>query len=115
MDNPKAADNVFGNNTNALFEAYQDAYDRVLNYTKEYRELIQDTRDSILDIYNNAEDAIERQADQYDRLIDKVEQISDTYSLYYGEDSYAELDKFYAQQGQIMQNQLNQLTSAYQY
>ena len=71
--------------------------------------------DHILDIYNNAEDAIKRQADQYDRLIDKIEQISDTYSLYYGEDSYAELDKFYAQQGQIMQNQLDQLTSAYQY
>jgi hypothetical protein len=44
-----------------------------------------------------------------------MERISDTYTLYYGEDSYDQLDKFYAQQGNIMQKQLDQLTAAYNY
>ena len=53
--------------------------------------------------------------DQYDRLIEKVERISDTYTLYYGEDSYDQLDQFYARQGDIMQSQLDKLTDAYNY
>ena len=115
MDNPGAANNPFGENTSALFDAYQDAYERTLSLFKDYRETIQDTRDTILDIYDETEESIERQMDQYDRLIEKVERISDTYTLYYGEDSYDQLDQFYARQGDIMQSQLDKLTDAYNY
>lgn len=115
MENPEAADNPFGKNTSALFDAYQDAYKRTLDLFEDYRETIKDTRDFILDIYDEAQDSIERQMDQYDRLIEKVERVSDSYTLYYGEDSYDQLDKFYARQGDIMQNQLDKLTKAYEY
>ena len=115
MDNPTSKDNVFGTDIAALTDTYKKTYEALKDGFEEYRKLIQDYRDAALDIYNEAEDAIDRQMDKYDRLVEKVERMSDTYALYYGEDSYAELDKFYAQQGDIMQNQLDQLTTAYEY
>ena len=115
MDNPTSKDNIFGTDIAALTDTYKETYEALKDGFEEYRKLIQDYRDAALDIYNEAEDAIDRQMDKYDRLVEKVERMSDTYALYYGEDSYAELDKFYAQQGDIMQNQLDQLTTAYEY
>ena len=115
MDNPNAADNPFGKNTAALYEAYQDAYERTQDLFVEFQEKVRDTRDDILDIYDESEEKIERQIEQFERLTEKVERISNTYTLYYGEDSYDQLDKFYARQGDIMQNQLNKLTDAYNY
>ena len=115
MDNPKAAANLFGMDEASLFENFKDIYDLLLDEFKNYRQLVQETRDNILDIYNDAGEAIERQLDQFDRLSEKMERISDTYTLYYGEDSYDQLDQFYSRQGDIMQNQLNQMTAAYEY
>lgn len=115
MDNPESEDNIFGTDVAALTDTYKETYEALKEGFEEYRKLIQDYRDSVLDIYNEAEDAIDRQMDKYDKLVEKIERMSDTYALYYGEDSYAELDKFYAQQGDIMQNQLDQLTTAYEY
>ena len=115
MDNPKAAANLFGMDEASLFENFKDIYDLLLDEFKNYRQLVQETRDNILDIYNDAGEAIERQLNQFDRLSEKMERISDTYTLYYGEDSYDQLDQFYSRQGDIMQNQLNQMTAAYEY
>lgn len=115
MDNPESEDNIFGTDVAALTDTYKETYEALKEGFEEYRKLIQDYRDAVLDIYNEAEDAIDRQMDKYDNLVEKIERMSDTYALYYGEDSYAELDKFYAQQGDIMQNQLDQLTTAYEY
>ena len=113
IDNPDAEDNIFKNDEATLWKMYEEASKDAKEAFEDFREEVQNYRDSILDIYDDQEDAIDRQIDQFDRLTEKIERISDTYKLYYGEDSYDQLDKFYAQQGNVMQNQLNQLTAAY--
>ena len=115
MDNPTAEDNVFGKNIAALFEAYEDANKRTLDYFKDYRGLAKEARDYLIDIYDETADSIERQVDQYDKVIDKIERISDKYTLLYGEDSYDQLDQFYAKQGEVAQNRLNLLIQTADY
>ena len=113
IDNPDAEDNIFKDDEATLWKMYEEASEDAKKAFENFREEVQNYRDAILDIYDDQEDAIDRQIDQFDRLTEKVERISDTYTLYYGEDSYDQLDKFYAQQGNVMQNQLDQLTNAY--
>jgi hypothetical protein len=66
-------------------------------------------------MYDEAEDGIERQIEAYDRLEEKLERISDTYQLYYGEDNYENIVKIIDQQTNTMESQLNDLTTAYEY
>lgn len=107
--------NPFGENEAALWEAYQEAYDRSIELFKDWRETVRDLRDSIIDAYDEQEEAIEQHIDEYDRLLDHLERMNDTYSLYYGEDSYDGILAIMDQQGSTMQQQLNSLTTAYNY
>lgn len=107
--------NPFGNNEAALWEAYEDAYKRATDLFKDWRDTVKDLRDSIIDTYNEQEDAIEDTIDNYDRVLDHLERIGDTYALYYGDDSYDNILAIMNQQGATMQQQLNDLTAAYNY
>lgn len=114
-ENPKAKDNVFGENTAALKEAYEEAYNRVHDMTLEYEKEVENYRDSIIDAYDEIEDKQTRQIDKFDRVIDRLEHFSDMYSLYYGDESYDMLRDTLQQQGNTLREQLKQQQNLYQY
>lgn len=114
-DNPSAKDNVFGNNTAELKEAYEEAYDRVREMLLDYEKEIDNYRDSIIDAYDEIEDKQDRQIDKFDRVVDKLETFSDMYSLYYGDESYGVVRDILQQQGNTLREQLNAQKEIYSY
>lgn len=114
-DNPSAKDNVFGNNTAELKEAYEEAYDRVREMLLDYEKEIDNYRDSIIDAYDEIEDKQDRQIDKFDRVVDKLETFSDMYSLYYGDESYSVVRDILQQQGNTLREQLNAQKEIYSY
>lgn len=115
IDGTNKAPNPFGDNEAALWEAYQDAYKRATDYFKDYRKTVQDLRDSILDSWDAQEEAIEKNLDNYDRIAEKLERISDTYVLYYGEDSYDNILAIMDRQGASMEQHLKDLDKVFKY
>ena len=115
FDNPTAKDNIFGNNTAALKEAYEEAYNRVHDMLLEQEKWVEDYRDHIIDAYDDIEDKQNRQIDKFDRIVDKLEQFSDMYALYYGDESYDMMRDILQQQGNTLREQLNQQKTLYEY
>ncbi len=113
MDGTNTEDNPFGKNEAALLEAYKEASEQLKDLADNWDDWVEELRDNYIDMADQAGDAIERQMDAYDRLQDKLEQISDTYQLFYGEDSFENILKIMDQQANTMENQLQQLTTAY--
>lgn len=115
FENPSSKDNVFGENTAALREAYEEAYNRVHDMTLEYEKEIENYRDSIIDAYDEIEDKQDRQIDKFDRIVEKLETFSDMYALYYGDESYSVMRDVLQQQGNTLREQLNQQREIYAY
>lgn len=114
-DNPNAKDNPFGKNTAALREAYEETYNRVHDMLLEQEKWVEDYRDHIIDAYNDIEDKQNRQIDKFERVVEKLEQFSDMYALYYGDESYDMMRDVLQQQGNTLREQLNQQKTLYEY
>lgn len=114
-ENPKAEDNLFGDNTAALRDAYEEAYNKVHDMLLEYEKTIEDYRDAIIDGYDEIDEKQNRQIDKFDRIVDKLETFSDMYTLYYGDESYAALRDILQQQGDTLREQLNAQKEIYSY
>lgn len=108
-----AANNPFGNNAAALKEAYEDAYNRVIELTQEWQDIHEQIVEDIIDGYDEIADKQERQMEEYERLANKMERFSDMYTLAYGEDSYRALSELGKSQGNVLKNQLNQQKAIY--
>ena len=114
-ENPKAEDNLFGDNTAALRDAYEEAYNKVHDMLLEYEKTVEDYRDAIIDGYDEIDEKQNRQIDKFDRIVDKLETFSDMYTLYYGDESYAALRDILQQQGDTLREQLNAQKEIYSY
>ena len=114
MNNPKAEGNPFGDNTAELQKVFEDVTQAALDSAENFRKKLQDVRDDLLDIYDEFDDRLDRQFKKYDDLVDKVEQMADVYSLYYGEDSYTELVDILQREGEILQSELTERTRVYE-
>ena len=115
IDGTSTEDNPFGDNVNALWEAYEDAYNRTLETMKDARKVAQQTRDDIINYFDDQEDALDRIVDHYDRISDHLQTVRDTYTLYYGEDNYDQILQISQQQGATLEAQLQQLRDTYSY
>lgn len=115
FENPNAADNPFGQNVSALRDAYEEAYNKVADMSKEYEKQVEDFRDHMIDAYDDIEDRQDRQIDKFDRVVEKLEQFSDMYALYYGDESYDMLRDTLQQQGNTLREQLNLQKELYSY
>lgn len=114
MNNPKAKDNPFGENTAELQEVLENVTQAALDSAENFRKKLQDVRDDLLDMYDEFDDELDRQFDKYEDLTDQLEQMADVYTLYYGEDSYSELVDILQREGEVLQSELNERTRRYQ-
>ena len=114
MDNPNDASNPFGENTAELLETYKRVWEQAAEETENFREKVQDLRDDIIDAVEEFDDDLDRQYDKFEDLIDELEQIGDTYTLYYGDDSYAELANILQKEGEVLQSELDRRQQEYE-
>lgn len=108
MNGTNTESNPFGKNAAALKDAYKDAYERVKKLQEDFDKTVEAARDARIKLMEQQADEVDYVIDGYDRILDRLEKVSDTYTLYYGEDSYNDILKIMQQQGDIMQIQLNQ-------
>lgn len=113
-ENPGAEDNPFGEDTAALYEAYQDAYDRMSDLALEAEQTWEDLQESIIDGYDEMADREQEQIERYDRLTDRLETIADTHALVYGDDAYENISKIYRQIGDSNLQQLRDQKTIYE-
>lgn len=106
IDGTNRESNPFGENTAALYEAYEDAYKRMSELAFDSEEAWEQLEEDIIDGYDEIAEKEEEQIDRYDRLTDRLETIADMMGLAYGDTQYADIAKIYDQIGRSTFQQL---------
>lgn len=96
----------YGENTAALREDALKTWDQAFNMAQKFQELNESIIDGIISGYDEIAEKQDRQSKKYERLANQVEQLSDAYSLVYGEDSYQALSELSRKQGEVVNSQL---------
>ena len=107
-DNP-----IFGDNKAALLEMLKEVQSRIKKGKEDYEEWIEDLKDAALDTMDDVADQWDRHLDRFDRVNDQLEEYADTYSLIYGDESYAMQESVLMRQGQIYEKQYEAAKQAY--
>lgn len=90
IQNPNAVDNPYGTNTQALYDAYQEQYQKVTDAALEAEERMESVHESIIEAYDKMAEQQDELVQQYDRIDEQLNRTADRISLYRGEDAYAD-------------------------
>lgn len=88
--NPNAVDNPYGTNTQALYDAYKEQYQKVTDAALEAEERMENVHDSILEAYDKMAEQQDEFIQKYDRVDEQLERTADRVALFKGEDAYAD-------------------------
>ncbi len=90
IQNPNAVDNPYGTNTQALYDAYQEQYQKVTDAALEAEERMESVHESVIEAYDKMAEQQDELVQQYDRVDEQLNRTADRISLYRGEDAYAD-------------------------
>jgi hypothetical protein len=90
MDNPDAEDNPFGDNTQALYEAYEETYKALGNDLLEAEKAAEELQQHILDGYDDIADKQKENLEDFDRINDRLDHYSKMFELINGPGHYKE-------------------------
>lgn len=96
MENGGTSD-VYGDNKAQALEDLKTYYTELMGQLEEVEELSDQIKESYLDMIDEAIEEFDKQVDQYEYINDLINHDMNLIGLLYGEDAYAEMDKYYRQ------------------
>jgi len=96
MENGGTSD-VYGDNKAQALEDLKTYYTELIGQLEEVEELSDQIKESYLDMIDEAIEEFDKQVDQYEYINDLINHDMNLIGLLYGEDAYAEMDKYYRQ------------------
>ncbi len=96
MENGGTSD-VYGDNKAQALEDLKTYYTELMGQLEEVEELSDQIKESYLDMIDETIEEFDKQVDQYEYINDLINHDMNLIGLLYGEDAYAEMDKYYRQ------------------
>lgn len=96
MENGGTSD-VYGDNKAQALEDLKTYYTELMGQLEEVEKLSDQIKESYLDMIDETIEEFDKQIDQYEYINDLINHDMNLIGLLYGEDAYAEMDKYYRQ------------------
>lgn len=106
MDRTGWAD-FYGDNRSQALEDLKSYNDELMKSMESVEDLIEEIKESYLDMMDEAADKFEDQVSMYEQVKDIIDHDMNIIKLVYGEDSYADLEKYYQMQEDNNNKQLD--------
>ena len=97
----------YGDNRAQALEDLKSYNDQLMKSMEDVEDLIEEIKKSYLDMMDEAADKFQDQVDMYEQVKDIIDHDMNIIKLVYGEDSYADLEKYYQMQEDNNNKQLD--------
>ena len=97
----------YGDNRAQALEDLKSYNDQLMKSMEDVEDLIEEIKKSYLDMMDEAADKFQDQVDMYGQVKDIIDHDMNIIKLVYGEDSYADLEKYYQMQEDNNNKQLD--------
>lgn len=97
----------YGDNRAQALEDLKSYNDQLMKSMEDVEDLIEEIKESYLDMMDEAADKFQDQVDMYEQVRDIIDHDMNIIKLVYGEDSYADLEKYYQMQEDNNNKQLD--------
>ena len=101
--------NVYGDNRTQALEDLKNYYTQLMQSMTDLDDLRKEMHESLLNEIDRVQEKFDEQIKKYETITNLINHDMKMIQLYYGEDSYAKLEKFYRQQQENNEQQLNML------
>lgn len=98
---------AYGENRAKAMEDLKNYMDQLMEQLGSVQDLVDEIEESYLDMIDEAKKGFEEQLEDYEFVNDLIEYNKNVIGLLYGEDAYAEMDKYYDRQEENNRNQLD--------
>lgn len=98
---------VYGDDKAKAMEDLKTYYEELINQLEDVEDLVDEIEESYLDMIDEAKDKFDEQIEQYEYIADLVNHDMNVVKLLYGDDAYAQLEKYFAAQEKNNNKQLD--------
>ncbi len=103
---PGGVSDIYGKDAQQALEDLDNYYSELMSQLEDMKDLSDQIKESYLDMIDKAIDEFDKHVDQYDYINDLLNHDMNLIGLLYGDDAYADMDKYYRQ---IQENDNNEL------
>ena len=89
---------VYGTDRAKALQDLQNYRKELMDHLSDVQDLVDDIKDSVFDMIDATDEAFEKQLDGYEYIADLIDHDMNLINLYYGEDAYKEVQKYYDKQ-----------------
>ena len=98
---------IYGNNQTQALEDLKTYYEQLISDLNDIEDISEEVHQAYIDMMNEAQEKFEEQVSMYEQVSDLIEHDMKIIELVRGEDSYAELGKYYERQEENYNKQLD--------